>query len=59
MWLDVIIRRLATSDRRMVTAAKWVYSTWQFNSTPGGEIHGEALSRSRFASQPIHGFACG
>jgi hypothetical protein len=35
LWLDVIVRRLATSDRRMVTAAECVYSTWQFQ--PGGE----------------------
>lgn len=25
------MRRLATSDRRLVTAAERVYSTWQFN----------------------------
>ena len=31
LWLDVIVRRLATSDRSVVTAAKCVYSTWQFN----------------------------
>ena len=35
LWLDVIMRRRATSDRRMVTAAKWVYSTWQFEQQPG------------------------
>ena len=51
--LDVIVRRSATSDRRMVTAAKYVYSTWQFHSQPG-EKHGEALYRNRSASQRVH-----
>jgi hypothetical protein len=51
--LDVIVRRRATSDRRMVTAAKYVYSTWQFHSQPG-EKHGEALYRNRSASQRVH-----
>ena len=37
LWLDVIMRRLATSDRRLVTAAECVYSTWPSNPTPGGE----------------------
>ena len=31
-----------TLNRRMVTAAEHVYSTWQF-TTPGGNRHGEAL----------------
>jgi hypothetical protein len=51
--LDVIVRRRATSNRRMVTAAKYVYSTWQFHSQPG-EKHGEALYRDRSASQRVH-----
>jgi transposase len=53
LWLDVIMRRTATSDRRMVTAAKYVYSTWQFNPRPG-ERHGETLYRNRSAPQPVH-----
>src|SRR5437588_8846065 len=53
LWLDVIMRRTAISDRSVVTAAKCVYSTWQFNATPG-ERHGETLYRHRFASQPVH-----
>ncbi len=53
LWLDVIVRRTAISDRSLVTAAKYVYFTWQFNLRPG-ERHGEALYRNRFASQPIH-----
>ena len=28
--LNVIVRRLATSNRSVVTAAKLVYSTWEF-----------------------------
>src|SRR5437868_68366 len=52
LWLDVIMRRTATSDRRMVTAAKWVYSVWQFQK-PGG-IDGEALLGSGFTSQSVH-----
>ena len=53
LWLDVIMRRLATSDRRVVTAAEWVYSTWQFNPIAGGEARGQALCGSRLAPQPI------
>ena len=29
--LNVIMRRLATSNRSVVTAAKLVYSAWKFN----------------------------
>ena len=32
--LNVIVRRLATSNRSVVTAAKLVYSTWKTNQ-PG------------------------
>ena len=46
LWLDVIRRRLATSDRRMVTAAECVYSTWKYKTNPGGEARGETLCRS-------------
>ena len=53
LWLDVIMRRMATSNRSVVTAAKCVYSTWQFNSRPG-ERHGKTLYRDRFAPQPVH-----
>src|SRR5690242_21870126 len=49
------MRRLATSDRRLVTAAECVYSTWQYNPLPGGEADGKALCGSRLASQPIYG----
>src|ERR1700681_4955419 len=50
--LNVIMRRLATSDRSVVTAAKLVYSTWK-NPTPG-ERHGKAIYRNRFAPQSVH-----
>src|SRR4051812_11841508 len=53
LWLDVIMRRTATSDRRMVTAAKWVYSTWQFKRQPG-ESHGETIYWDRPTPQPVH-----
>ena len=32
LWLNVIMRRTAISDRRLVTAAECVYSIWQFYS---------------------------
>jgi hypothetical protein len=47
LWLDVIVRRVATSDRRMVTAAECVYSTWQFQ--PGGEADGKTICGSGLA----------
>src|ERR1700757_1429679 len=50
--LNVIVRRNATSDRRMVTAAKYVCSTWNFNQP--GERHGKAIYRNRFAPRPVH-----
>src|SRR5947209_19741379 len=50
--LNVIMRRLATSHRSVVTAAKLVYSTWKI--TPPGERHGKAIYRNRIASQPVH-----
>src|SRR3954462_6278131 len=53
LWLDVIMRRVATSDRRMVTAEEWVYSTWQFKRQPG-ERHGKTIYRNRPAPQPVH-----
>src|ERR1700751_1892267 len=36
--LAVIVRRTAISDRSMVTAAKYVCSTWQFNPIPGEKM---------------------
>src|SRR5688572_8400778 len=53
LWLDVIMRRLATSDRRMVTAAKWVYSTWQFERQPGEKRHGVTIYWDRPRRQPV------
>src|ERR1700674_1816929 len=50
--LNVIMRRLATSHRSVVTAAKLVYSTWKF--TQPGERNGKAIYRNRFAPQPVH-----
>src|SRR5579864_3136043 len=50
--LNVIVRRLATSNRSMVTAAELVYSTWKF--TQPGERNGKAIYRNRFAPQPVH-----
>src|SRR5262249_13042829 len=50
--LNVIMRRLATSHRSVVTAAKLVYSTWKIN--PPGESHGKTIYRNRSASQSIH-----
>src|ERR1700688_172489 len=50
--LNVIMRRLATSNRSVVTAAKLVYSTWKIN--PPGERNGKAIYRNRLASQPVH-----
>src|SRR6266705_1931225 len=49
---NVSVRREATSNRSMVTAAKLVYSTWKFK--PPGERDGKALYRNRFAPQPLH-----
>src|SRR5678816_3853855 len=53
LWLDVIMRRKATSDRSVVTAVKCVCSTWSSTQTPG-ERHGKTLHRNRFAPQPVH-----
>src|SRR5258708_304876 len=50
--LNVIVRRLATSNRSMVTAAKLVYSTWKI--TPPGERNGKAIYRNRLAPQSVH-----
>jgi hypothetical protein len=50
--LNVIMRRRATSQRSVVTAAKLVYSTWKF--TQPGERNGKALYRNRPASEPVH-----
>src|SRR5712692_4954367 len=50
--LNVIVRREATSNRSMVTAAKLVYSTWKI--TEPGERDGKAIHRNRFAPQPVH-----
>src|SRR5258708_7214704 len=49
---NVIVRRMATSNRSMVTAAKLVYSTWKF--TQPGEKNGKAIYRNRLAPQPVH-----
>src|SRR6185503_12989049 len=49
---NVIMRRMATSDRSVVTAAKLVYSTWKI--TQPGEKNGKAIYRNRFAPQPVH-----
>src|SRR5438445_8869433 len=50
--LNVIMRRMATSNRSVVTAAKLVYSTWKF--TQPGERNGKTIYRDRLASQPLH-----
>src|SRR5713226_6398608 len=50
--LNVIMRRRATSNRSVVTAAKLVYSTWKL--TPPGERNEKAIYRNRLASQPVH-----
>src|ERR1700677_146550 len=50
--LNVIVRRLATSDRSMVTAAKLVCSTWKM--TQPGDRNGKAIYRNRSAPQPVH-----
>src|SRR6266851_858540 len=50
--LNVIMRRTATSNRSVVTAAKLVYSTWKI--TQPGERNGKAIYRNRLASQPVH-----
>src|SRR6266446_2901083 len=50
--LNVIMRRTATSNRSVVTAAKLVYSTWKF--TQPGEKNGKTIYRYRSASQPVH-----
>src|SRR5260370_13062898 len=50
--LNVIMRRTATWNRVVVTAAKLVYSTWKI--TQPGERNGKAIYRNRLASQPVH-----
>src|SRR5580692_11068667 len=50
--LNVIMRRMATSNRSVVTAAKLVYSAWKFRQP--GERNGKTIYRNRFASQPVH-----
>src|SRR3974377_46548 len=50
--LNVIMRREATSNRSVVTAAKLVYSTWKINEP--GERNGQAIYRHRSAPQPVH-----
>src|SRR5687768_6485875 len=50
--LNVIMRRLATSNRSVVTAAKLVHSTWKFIQP--GERNGKAIYRNRLAPEPIH-----
>src|SRR5260370_15934320 len=46
------MRRTATSNRSVVTAAKLVYSTWKINQP--GERNGKAIYRNRLASQTVH-----
>src|SRR5580704_11123112 len=50
--LNVIVRREATSNRSVVTAAKLVYSTWKFRRP--GESYGKPIYRDRSAPQPVH-----
>src|SRR6202034_2925545 len=50
--LNVIMRRLAISNRSVVTAVKLVCSTWKF--TQPGERNGKTIYRNRFASEPVH-----
>src|ERR1017187_5776534 len=50
--LNVIVRRMATSDRSMVTAEKLVCSAWKFIQP--GDRNGKAIYRDRFAPQPVH-----
>src|SRR6266852_9265728 len=50
--LNVIMRREATSNRSVVTAAKLVYSTWKM--TQPGERNGKAIYRNRFAPRTVH-----
>src|SRR5260370_32122146 len=51
--LTVIMRRNATSDRRMVTAAKLRLLHLGVPSIPG-ERHGKAIYRNRSAPRPVH-----
>src|SRR5712692_10737170 len=51
--LNVVMRRLATSDRRMVTAAKLRLLHLGVPST-SGERHGKAIYRNRSAPRPVH-----
>src|SRR6516162_11650999 len=50
--LNVILRRLATSHRSVVTAAKLVYSTWKFIRP--GKGNGKTVYRNRPASQSVY-----
>src|SRR5579863_7719245 len=50
--LNLIMRRIATSNRSVVTAAKLVYSTWKF--TQPGERNGKTIYRDRSTSQSVH-----
>src|SRR5579862_2700398 len=50
--LNVSVRRLATSDRRMVTAVKSVCSTSKI--TQPGERNAKAIYRNRFAPQSVY-----
>src|SRR5580658_8901783 len=50
--LNVIMRRVATSHRSVVTAVKLVYSTWKI--TQPGARNGKAIDRDRSASQSVH-----
>src|SRR6185436_1492380 len=50
--LNVIMRRLAISNRSVVTAVKLVCSTWKFR--PPGERNEKTIYRDRSASQSVH-----
>src|SRR3990172_11966283 len=56
-WLDLWLKRhrkarQETLDRRMVTAAEHVYSTWQFSNHRRRD--GETTHRDRLAPQQFH-----
>ena len=50
--LNVIVRRLATSNRSMVTAAKIVYSTWKIKP-PGERCQGKVEMSCSWQSRNV------
>ena len=52
LWLNVIMGHPATPNRSVVTAVKYVYSTWKFIRP--GEKNGKTLYRNRSAPQSVH-----